>query len=342
MNMKNLKEILSETYNHKAWWNYYSGENGFDIFSSDGCKDFVKSFFLKSGKADLFRFLPKRDLCSERWQHIVYVFLLGIYIYQKSSYHGAIEDEIKVLNDKSKTDVKFEFVWFLICLCHDLYHSSEDDLSEDFFDSCKFKKACGVPNLFDKLPLRYYFYRRLQGKNDHGVVTGFKMYDELCKIRKQQESKMEESQNGTTLIWNKELNKIYKYTAWIVACHNMWFKHSYIPSDVSSCTLYRLLGLDGLIFNSKYDIAQYKQKCKKKAIFRLFCIIDTIEVIKVVCNTDDLEKVKMDVSNDGITIDVSESKDKEKLKNNIESLDEWIVDIESIKDRGLYSFKIKL
>lgn len=342
MNMKNLKEILSETYNHKTWWSYYGCKKVFDIFSPYGCKSFVENFFEKSGKANLFHFLQEKSLCSERWEHIVYVFLLGIYLYKKSSYQETVEAEIKALNGKSNTDIKFEFVWFLICLCHDLYHSSEDDLSEDYFDSCKLKKVCGVPSLFNKLPLRYYFYRRLQGKNDHGVVTGFKMYNELCRIRKEQESYVTESQNGIMLSWNKNLEKIYNYTAWIVACHNMWFKHSYVPTDVLSCTLYRLFGLDDLIFNSEYDIAQYKQKCKKNAIFRLFCIIDTIEVIKVVCKTEELEKIKMDVLNDGIIIDVSESEDKEKLKDNIESLDKWIVDIESMKTMGLYSFKIKL
>lgn len=79
-NMKNLKEILSETYNHKMWWGYYDCEKEFDIFSPDGCKGFVGSFFEKSGKANLFHFLPENDLNSERWQHIVYVFLLGIYL----------------------------------------------------------------------------------------------------------------------------------------------------------------------------------------------------------------------------------------------------------------------
>lgn len=61
MNMKNLKEILSETYNHKTWWSYYGCKKVFDIFSPYGCKSFVENFFEKSGKANLFHFLSENN-----------------------------------------------------------------------------------------------------------------------------------------------------------------------------------------------------------------------------------------------------------------------------------------
>lgn len=343
--MTTIKEILQGTFLHKKWWNYYGDFFPQDIFSSDsnGCKDFVKKFFNKSGKAELFCCAKSlgHPLSTERWEHIVYVFLLGIYVYRTSSYKKTIDEEIDKLKKRlnGKSDIEFAFIWFLICLSHDLFCSSENDLQRlPFLDTEKYKLRgiYSVPKLFRKLPIRYYFYRRLQGKNDHGVYAGLKMYRKLCNIRKEQKKYKNSCSPDSPLNWDKSLEKVYNYAAWIVTCHNMWFMHDDEKDEASDCTLYKSFGLDELILSDNGE--KYKKECRKYPIFRLFCIIDTIEVIKKV-GSEELENIGMDVTENTITIDVSKSKEKEKLKDKIMSLNSWIVDVQGKED---YTFKINL
>ena len=342
--MSTIKEILQKTFQHEEWWNYYGEDFPHDIFSSEECKEFVKKFFSKSGKAELFLCAKSlvHPLSTERWEHIVYVFLLGIYVYRTSSCKSTIDEEIDKLKKqlKEKSDIEFAFIWFLICLSHDLYCSSENDLQRlPFLDIEKYKLRGiqGVPKLFRKLPIRYYFYRRLQGKNDHGVYAGLTMYRELCNIRKGQENYKTSYSPDSPLNWNKSLEKVYNYAAWIVTCHNMWFKHANEKDEALDCTLYKLFGLDELILADNGE--KYKKECRKYPIFRLFCIIDTIEVIKTVRSTEGLENISMDVTENMITIDVSKSENEETLKDKIMSMNNWIVDVQ---EEGDYTFKINL
>ena len=345
--MKTIKNILLTTFQNKEWWNYYGGIFDCDIFTSKDCKSFIEEFFEKSGKTNLLRYLESQatSLESERWQHIVYTFLLGIYIYKKSSYRTSIDNEIRKLFKKGlESEIKFEFVWFLICLFHDLSYNVENNLSNDIFldfKKYKLRTVSGVPSLFKGLPIRYYYYRRMQGKNDHGVFAGLTMFKQLYEIRKKQKDNYDKchTDKEKILCWEKPLEKIYNYAAWVVACHNMWFKHSNETSEALECTLYRLFGLDNLILND--DGRMYKHECRKYPIFFLFCIIDTIEVIKVTCGIEELGKISLEILEDGdaILIDISEARDQKRLMANIKSLDKWITDV-TVESN--YRLKIKL
>lgn len=345
MEMRTLKEIITYVYSCGNCWNYYGGCSYEDIFCKEGCKQFVEQFFSRSGKSNLLRFLLQEELSTERWQHIVYVFLLGIYVYGKTEFEGLIDDEIDRLDKriKSISKIKFEFIWFLVCLTHDLFHSSEEDLSkESFLDfkNYKLRALHGVPRLFQNIPIRYYFYRRLYGKNDHGIYAGLTMFKTLCDIRRQQErSQVYTQSDDIVLCWDKPLEKVYNYVAWIVTCHNIWFRYTDKKEDVVDCLLYKLFGLDELILNDSGR--EYKKECRDHPIFYLFCILDTIEVIKIACTIDELDKIWLGISDDrkDIIIDVSESQNKMQLSKNIRSLNDWIADVVDIDN---YTFRIKL
>ncbi len=155
------------------------------------------------------------------------------------------------------------------------------------------------------------------------------MFQKLCEIRKDPNAM-------SNLCWDKSLEKVYNYAAWIVACHNIWFIDQSDKTKAIDCILYELLGLDDLILTDKgYN---YKMKCRQCPIFYLFCIIDTIEAIKVAFQVDELSKISIAVSGYEIEIDVSCAMDKERLAANIKSLNTWIANVE-ITDNH---FKIKL
>jgi len=129
--MKNsFKQLLIETFENDGTWNYYA--NG-EIYRINPFKstvesiEFIKKFITLSGKnaQELFNKINELD---DRAVHVVSTFFLGVYIYENSDLiKCSIDNKMKKYRDnrRYKSDIKFCFIWFLICLFHDLGYSFE-------------------------------------------------------------------------------------------------------------------------------------------------------------------------------------------------------------------------
>lgn len=283
-----FKDIINESFQQKKW-NYYSDEfiEKLNVEKLDDCREFIRKFFAVSGKVGELNSIDViNSLTDERCQHIVYVFLLGVGVYNKCV-------RIKTLIDKQiqhyvelywcKSDVNFYFIWFLCCLFHDLGYQVEDsDIPVGKLAFAKGQNPIEVPKVFDKETIENYWdYRqKYHNKNDHGIYAGITMYKSLCDIRSEQEKN---SWNNDKLCWEKELEHIYNIASWIVACHNVWF----IQKKKCVSEIYKKFNLNQLLL----DEGEYKIELNSYPIFFFFCLIDTIEPIKVVKNPALLEQI---------------------------------------------------
>lgn len=200
--MKSYHDILQETFRHPEWWNYYNSSilESLDIFDSKDCYRFANDFFHNSGKAtSLNTLLIQIDkLESSRCQHIVYTYLLGIYFYNNSK-------KIKYTIDQkiNRYNKEFPFIWFLICLFHDLGSSNENAcIEESITDSIALRQPSGIPRFYKDLYKNYYEYRKSFSIYDHGITAGLIMYRDLCKIRRIK------AHSSHPLFWGEKLESV--------------------------------------------------------------------------------------------------------------------------------------
>lgn len=299
-NSMTFKELILESFRQKKW-NYYSDEfiEKLDIDKPDDCREFIRKFFAISGKAGELNSIDAiKSLTDERCQHNVYVFLLGVGVYNNCvGVKTLIDKQIQHYAElyRCKSDVNFYFIWFLCCLFHDLGYQVEDtDSHVGILAFSKGQKLVGVPKVFDKKTIENYWdYRqKCHNKNDHGLYAGITMYKSLCDIRGEQEKN---SWNNGKLGWEKELEHIYNIASWVVLCHNIWFVQE---DEKCNCELYEKFNLNSLVLeNGRYII-----KIDKHPLFFFFCLIDTIEPIKVVKDSALLEQIDITVGKKEIVI----------------------------------------
>ena len=301
----NFKEIIRETFCQDQW-KYYPNNWQFknlNIENPDDCRKFIRLFFDDSGKAGaasaiLYGLKKIKSLSNERCQHIVYVFLLGVGIYDKvAEIKTRIDEQIQQYIEQygCKSDVNFYFIWFLCCLFHDLGYVKEE--SEKLVEGIDFQVGqtlVGVPNVFSRRTIKNYwsFRQKSHGKNDHGIYAGITMYKSLCEIRSVQEK---DSWENEKLSWENELEKIYNIASWIVLCHNIWFGHK---QKICECEIYKEFSLDKLLL----DEGEYKIKLNNHPLFFFFCLIDTIEPIKKVKDSLLLKQIDISFGNNEMII----------------------------------------
>ena len=298
----NFRELIRETF-LCGRWNYYSDEfiEKLNITTSDGCREFIRKFFAVSGKAGELNSIEEINLLSDkRCQHIVYVFLLGVGIYDKvAGIRTRIDEQIQQYVEQygCKSDVNFYFIWFLCCLFHDLGYVKED--SDELVERICFiedqSQIEGMPIVFTiEIIERYWKYRQqCHKKNDHGIYAGTVMYRSLCDIRNKQEK---DCWDNDKLCWEKELERIYNVASWIVMCHNIWF----VQEKKKRCEseIYKKFNLHQLLLNE----GEYKIKIRNHSLFFFFCFIDTIEPIKKVKDPSLLEFIDLSFSENKIII----------------------------------------
>lgn len=288
------KKIIEETFS-KGDWNYYSeiSNSDFKIETADDCRDFIEKYFSISEKKVCSRFGKTlvdttniELLPDERCKHIVYVFLFGVYAYNNlSCVKKLVDDEIKqyINQFKCNSDVNFYFIWFLCCLFHDLGYTEEQSeiTDKEKLELCKEQTQIAVPEIFKKNILKSYWKYRIEihEKYDHGIYAGKEMYELLCKIREKKAS-----EGKSHLVWDKKLEKIYNVASWIVLCHNIWFAQK---DDINACRNYKKFNLKKLIIEKE----EYKIKLQSHPLFFFFCLMDTIEPIKIVKDIDLIENI---------------------------------------------------
>ena len=142
----------------------------------------------------------------------------------------------------------------------------------------------------------------------------------MCELREKKEKE------NSDLYWGKEMVKIYACAAWIILCHNIF----YIKREDENKCCYEHYKLDSFVVDSVSRNILWK----KHSLLFLFCLIDTIEPIKVSKNTDILDKVKVEYNSSMIKLDFSALGNNDKIKylNKINDLNNWLIDARTTKD----------
>ncbi len=337
----NFKELIKEAFRQKEW-NYYSDEfiEKLNIEKSDDCREFIRKFFAVSGKAGELNSIDViKSLTDERCQHIVYVFLLGVGVYNKCvGVKSLIDEQIQqyVERYKCKSDVNFYFIWFLCCLFHDLgYQVENSDKPVGKLEFAKGQNLIGVPRVFEKKTIKNYWnYRQKCHKmNDHGIYAGITMYKSLCDIRSEQEKN---SWKNDKICWEKELEHIYNIASWVVLCHNIWF----VQKKKKKCEseIYKKFNLNQLLL----DEGEYKIKICDHSLFFFFCLIDTIEPIKTVKNPSLLEQIDISFGEKEIIITSNlKCGCGDKYLKDVGDLNDWLIETHREDNRVTIELNLK-
>lgn len=116
--MENLFEQINELYKENREWNYYDAEIS-KPFDSYKAKKFIKQYFEYGAKKRvILPFIDEMD--SIRYVHTVSTFFIGLLIKRE------ICPELTILS-RGYEDYKFSYLWFLVCLFHDMGYVIEND-----------------------------------------------------------------------------------------------------------------------------------------------------------------------------------------------------------------------
>lgn len=342
-NIGNYANILHTSFDYKDCWNFYSNkdinlENAFD--SEDNSKEFIKRFIKLAEKAETNALFEKIDNLGIRATHIVCTFFLGIYLYEKNErIKEAIDAEICRLKKKYKftSDVQFSYIWFLICLFHDLGYDYENNPDayrdfEDFFKKVKYLrdlgKGEGVPKLYEHVYKKYFNYRLESMKVDHGICAAFILYRDLCKIRNEQHSSDEPK---SILSWEPQLDKVYNYASWIILAHNIWFVRE---KDKCGAKCYESKKLKKLILKENDGVPKYSISLKKHPFLFLFCLVDSIEPFKIVKEVSLLNKIIIEVKSGEIILESNLNCGcHDFLLNKAEDLNNWLTKSKIVENK---------
>lgn len=359
--MKTLLQIYKDISENKNLYDYY----GSNLILKDAwinvksAHSFIRQYF-QNGEKAIFELKICRDMYQPdiRDIHTVSVFILGIEIARKM--------KNRILGNEL-------FIWFLMCLYHDMGYKLENktDLVKEYYTLDKFlqkneiKEEYNIFKVYKKKTLceNYYRYRaedryrttehgviKEHGVIDHGIAGGIILYKVLVKNYEMVKRKSENNKDSfeyNNLIFSTDNFKDYAKAAIGIIRHNMWYANK---SD--DCKTYYEFGLDDLISEPQNKICYTDDR-----LLFLLCLADTIEPLK---NSDIkeynkvLEGIYMDVKNINnqnnskitITIQVSDKlENKDKLIKNCLSLNSWMnVDTEQKKDNKVeitFSFQNK-
>lgn len=304
----------------------------FDENDSVACEEFIRRVFALFGKEQENQLLSLLgSVCEDRKRHIVYTFLLGVAIYKESDFvRKRIDDELNLYKDAlANQENEFEFVWFLICLFHDLAYPVEmkdekaknyetrdyQELSKRMGDFC-FPGLVAVPAIYYGMIDKYYDHKRQIYKDkscDHGIIAGAYLYRDMCINRDKKRSMMRSNR-----FWKPELNRVYKFAASIVTCHNIWLQPH--PNDVPE---YKKRGMQPLIAPRRSRLI----KIDIYPMFFLFCLVDSMEMSKR--KEIALDKLKIDIKRDYIQLDINELSRTSKyiVRYYFYAIDDWLTDV---------------
>ena len=326
--MDTFIQIIDNIGQKYKLWDYYDGK--YDIRNSSG---FIKNFIKDAGKseASLFEFIDEiKKKYSCRLEHIVNTFLLGFYFYTNADIVNRNVDKHLNRYRINGRSIDFAFIWFLICLFHDLGYIKEAD-SENFKHSLKdeveslkylpLRRAAGVPKFYKKIYKNYLDYTATKLYHvDHGIYGGLTLFKDLCEIRARKETEKRNQNDNIDLYWGKDLIKVYNYAAWIILAHNIWFATT--PRDRDQ---YEKHNLSELIVTSP---GNYKISCSKHPLLFLFCLVDTLEPQKKILCKDLLNSISWGVKRNSLYIsfakDIKNCSKITAYKKSISELNNWL------------------
>jgi hypothetical protein len=328
--MNELYKEYQELFSNTDKWNYYSTTVFNNPFASfDNSQRFVSRFIERAGKAKgniLYDNIQRLD--ENRIKHIVSVFFLGTLIYYNVE---TLKRPIDRLLERFRSQnpfsrIEFSFIWFLICLFHDLGYFIEEtkefESFEDFIsDKVKYflNHSVGVPSVYEH-SYENYFNFRLNSKNidirkpDHGICGGILLFNELNEILK--EKQRDNFIEGLT--WNKKLVNIYKHASWVILSHNIFF----IRKGDSSEQEYRNNNLNDLILN---DNEVTKVDIKKHSFLFLLMLVDSIDPVKILGGYDVLKKIKFLIQSNELHFRITDTELRTRFFEKVNSLKNWLI-----------------
>lgn len=314
-------------------WDYYNRNNNQKIQDWNDEQEhrkFIEDFFEISKKENILNDFKIKVNDLSRNIHTNSVYFLGALFYEKLNLK---ELEKYERNDLSK---QFHFIWFLSALVHDFYHDKErkqesfPEINEDInsikvenklLAYIKENKKIVEKNeknekLFKTIP-NYFIYRFRDGRIDHGIISGIKLFDLLETNRVEKKSR-----NENTLYWKPDLTPLYAQASLSIAMHNIWSSGE--KEEIKE--KYRNLGLESLI-TGESDI--FPISIKDNPLLFLLGLVDTIEPIKTFNCVEPqyvLENILIDFDENKITISNKETSilNFERLIKNVKGLKDWL------------------
>lgn len=121
------KSLCDENTKTNCYYYENSRIRSFEIGKGQA-QNFIKEYFEIGGKKCLFSVDDLTKLSSRRCEHMRSLFLLGIYVYDYvnkireaiDKYTKSLEDNFTNQDSKSVPRKRFLYMWYLICLYHDL------------------------------------------------------------------------------------------------------------------------------------------------------------------------------------------------------------------------------
>lgn len=119
----NLYDQIVDLYYDNSEWNYYNADF-IKPFDKNKARNFIERYFEKGAKKGVI--LPLIDrINSMRYVHMISVFFIGLLIKRKLCPRLTICSQVD-------TDYEFTYLWFLVCLFHDMGYAIENDWTYKF------------------------------------------------------------------------------------------------------------------------------------------------------------------------------------------------------------------
>lgn len=331
-----LRGLYESFLTNPSEW-FYSGINDFTIEKLDdhnSCFTTLKEL-LKNRNKEEFQlvkkfFAPgKKAALKSRAQHILSCYCLGKVFYDNSSkIRKAIDDFVNNNGLNCKQDVRtFRYMWMLICLFHDLGYVYESKIVKAQGDFILEKihdlpeSTLGIPDIYTKKLLSsYHEYRKCRfSVEDHGLAGGAILFKDLSKHFKDKTDEWRE--------------KLHSCVSWVIACHNIFYS-----SKGEKC--YKCKLLDDLCNETN----PRNITLVDHPLLFLFCLIDTLEPLKVFGTIEALESIDLDFLDESITVKINMPCCGQKIDffNRIRSLNSWLTEVTCIESTECICMSIKL
>ena len=348
MQLTTIEKLFMDTIKDPETWNYYEYDKIKlnNINDSEDCCNFIKNFLERGAKGiDIVNEglnnlkTPEKN---KRIKHMVSAFLLGIRLYNKTSYIKDLLDEQirKIIPEYQTVDKEFIYFWFMLCFFHDLGYEYEEKNSDENSDEStknkeqkvkeeaekfieKIGQSCFIPiHLYTSETCQaYYKYRKYK---DHGLSIGGYLFEEL-----EQNRQKFKNEGRKDLDFSDRVKELFFQIASIVTVHNIWF-----CTKEKQIEKYKRNNLNNLILEMGMNgrPCEYPISSSEYPLLFFFCLIDTIEPIK---RTNLLSKIKISTHGSKICI---ESNDKDYLEN-IYSMNEWLCPVEQVEGKIIIEMK---
>lgn len=306
--------VEKKRYHYYSKFNYTQYNNFNDIVNN--AKTFHQAYF-ELGNKDI---LLGPEMQEERYQHVLFVYFLGIYIYEGIPIIKKKIDNTINAKDTNNT-IDFKYVWFLLSLYHDMFFdldceknkkmSTEEKRLREFINDNQIKidstllseKACVPTQIIGKIKeyneFKCKFNKRKEGEvfYDHGIAGGFAFFIQMTKLFKKPKHEL--------IFSEANKNNVVPKIAGALMGHNIFLRTSNM--DKNETIKYKDCNLKCLITDEPII------KFEEHPFLFLLTLVDTIDPFKI-CNMNVKEALSKKINIDNIkrTLDISDLGIKEK------------------------------